>query len=228
MRELTKTRTMKVNPEHPDTTSPKYLDVSEFGLRNRTILEPSSSKPETARDEIEKENITETLAAEERNEIYRDILLNRSDHEIPYLYAFYSLSSILVCVILTAFLTIPPVHNVLDKRGNMSQHWWETLIQTVSYFVACCAYMLLNCSYWTNIGIIRTFKNFGIFFAWTSLISASLFVGVNMYWIYGLQLRYPAPFIGMLLAYVSVNLAFIPLWYTFPKGWRKLKTRCPR
>ena len=69
MRELTKTRTMKVNPDHPHTTSPKYLDVSEFGLRNRTFLEPSSSKPETARDEIEKENQVLKKAEEKLEEL---------------------------------------------------------------------------------------------------------------------------------------------------------------
>lgn len=103
----------------------------------------------------------------------------------------------------------------------MSHYWWESMIQAISYFASCCVYMLLNCSYWTNISLIRTFKNFFVFFGWTALVSSILIVGFNIYWIYGINLRFPAPFMGMLLAYPCINLAFIPLWLTFPKHWRK-------
>ena len=223
LKELNKIHTMKVEPESENVFSTSYSEPSTFGMPDNSHKKKSISDLGTARNEIEKEHFERKLAAEHRNKIYLDILLNRNSHEIPSRFAFYSLSSIFLCIILTGFVTIIPVHDVLDKSRDMSQYWWESMIQAVSYFASCCVYMLLNCSYWTNISLIRTFKNFFIFFGWTALVSSILIVGFNIYWIYGMNLRFPAPFMGMLLAYPCINLAFIPLWLTFPKHWRKEK-----
>ena len=46
---------------------------------------------------------------------------------------------------------------------------------------------------------------------------------VDMSWIYGLQLRFPAPFRGIYVAYVAIYFSFVPLWYRFPSNWRKEK-----
>ena len=42
-----------------------------------------------------------------------------------------------------------------------------------------------------------------------------------MVWIYGLKFRFPAPFHGMIWAFIMIYFAFIPLWYRFPSHWRK-------
>ena len=224
MRELNKIHRIKDEPEPLSKTTATYLNLSEFGVGKTEFIKDSwSEQNETTRMEIEKENDASRLVVNRWNEFYFDILLNRPGYETPNRYAFYSLSSILLSVILTGFLTIIPVHDVLDTSSDMSQYWWETMLQAIPYFASCCAYMLLNCSYWTNITLIRTFKNYWLFFAWTLLISSVLFVGFNMCWIYGMHLRFPSPFMGLCLAYIAVNLAFIPLWLTFPKHWRREK-----
>ena len=139
MRELNKIHTIKVEPDPLTITTAAYSNLSEFGVGKTEFIKDSSSEQnETTRMEIEKENDASRLAANRWNELYFNILLNRPGYETPSRYAFYSLSSILFSVILTGFLTILPVHDVLDKSSDMSHYWWETLLQAIPYFASCC------------------------------------------------------------------------------------------
>ena len=176
-----------------------------------------------AKEEIEAEKITKEMERKERYKIYRDILLNKSKYKIPYCYGFYgAIASIVLSIGLTSIITIIPVHDVMNKNQDMSQYWYEVTIQAVTAFLpACCAYMMLNCSYWMNIGIIKSWKNFFIFYAQCFLFGSTLGVALHMTWIYLLKLRFPAPFFGMFWAYIMIYFAFIPLWYRFPSHWRE-------
>ena len=225
MDELSKIRNVKVAPAIGYIPYPSYPDLPPVGVQDGKLATGGGRKGDmTTRDEIEEEQTARRIAAEERFKIYRDLLLNKSDHDVPYYYIFYSLSSIILSVGLTSIITFIPVHNMLATSGNMNGYCWETLLQATFGFIApCCGYMLLNCSYWTNISFLRTWKNFAWFFGWLTIVTIVLFYGIHLPWMYVLNLRFPAPFMGIILAYMGIYLAFIPLWYTFPKNWRKEK-----
>ena len=118
------------------------------------------TQPINARAEIEAEKVAKELDKKERYEIYRDILLNKSQHKIHYRYGFYgAVSSIVLSVGLISIIAMIPVHDVLNENEDMSQYWYEVAIQAlIGFLPACCGYMLLNCSYWTNIGFIKSWK----------------------------------------------------------------------
>ena len=217
MDDLVKVRNVKVAPAIGYTPYPSYPELPSVGLKEDKYLVKSVQKgAKTTRDEIEEEQMARAIVAEERYKIYRDLLLNQSEHDIPYYYALYGLSSIFLSVALTSIITLIPCHNMMDKSRDMSGYWWEILVQGIFGFIfpfSC--YTVLNCSYWTNISLIRTWKNLAWLFCVMSFLTAVLVM------IYVVQLRYPAPFMGIIMAYFAIFVGFIPLWYIFPKNWRK-------
>ena len=48
-------------------------------------------------------------------------------------------------------------------------------------------------------------------------------LSISTGWSYGLKLPSPAPFYGLVVAYITLIFGFIPLWYLFPSAWRKEK-----
>ena len=118
-------------------------------LTGKDALSKLKASTNNVRSEIEDEAVKRAIIAQDRYKIYRDILLNQSEKNIPYRFAFYSLSCILLSIATTSIILLIPVHNVLEEP----QYWWEIIIQALTGFVpVSCAYTLLNCSYWTNIG----------------------------------------------------------------------------
>ena len=212
-------RQIKVSPVV--TYVPYNPYISEIGINYEENI--PSIKSINAKQEIEAEKMTKEIERKKRYKIYRDILFNESSQQIPYRYGFYgAIASIALSIGLTSILTIIPVHDVMSKSQDMSQYWYEVTIQAVTAFLpACCAYMMLNCSYWMNIGFIKSWKNFFIFYAQCFLVGSILGIATHMTWIYMLKLRFPAPFYGMLWAYIMIYFAFIPLWYKFPSHWRE-------
>ena len=225
MEDLSKIRNVKVAPAIGYTPYPSYPELPPVGLKEDYSISKSVEKGiKTARDEIEEEQKARAIVAEERYKIYKDLLLNQSEHEIPYYYVLYAFSSIILSVVLTSIVTLIPCHNLMDKSKNMSGYWWEVLLQGVFGFILpFCAYTVLNCSYWTNISLIRTWKNFIWFFCCMAVFTALLVITISMIWIYVLGFRFPAPFQGIIMAYMAIYVGFIPLWFVFPKNWRKEK-----
>ena len=56
------------------------------------------------------------------------------------------------------------------------------------------------------------------------LVSGTVWTAIAMLWIHGLNLRYPAPFIGMPGRMSGIFSAFYVLSHSFPKPWYKEKT----
>ena len=212
-------RIIKVSPVISYVPYNPYLNETVTNYANDKEFKRSND----AKEEIKEEKISKEIEKKGRYKVYRDILLNESQQQTPYRYGLYgTIASILLGVGLTSILTIIPVHDVLDKSQDMSRYWYEVTIQAVTGFLpACCAYMMLNCSYWMNIRLIKSWKHFSIFYVQCFAFGATLGITIHLVWIYGLGLRFPAPFFGMVWAYIMIYFAFIPLWYRFPSHWRK-------
>jgi len=225
MEELKKVSKIKVAPVISYIPYHSYQDAPiNSGNNSNNSSRNVDVEERKAREEIQNEKIAKSCDAEKRNKIYSDILLNKSIQQVPYRYVCYGWSGVILSIVLTSIVTVIPVHNLLDDRRDMSNYWWENFIQTITGFMSsCCAYMLLNCSYWTNIDFIRTLKNFSIFYILSGLFGIILGGVITMVWIYILNYRFPPPFYGIIWAYISIYFAFVPLWYRFPRHWRKLK-----
>ena len=118
MDELSKIRNVKVAPAIGYIPYPSYPDLPPVGVQDGKLATGGGRKGNmTTRDEIEEEQTARRIAAEERFKIYRDLLLNKSDHDVPYYYIFYSLSSIILSVGLTSIITFIPVHNMFNCRS---------------------------------------------------------------------------------------------------------------
>ena len=59
------------------------------------------------------------------------------------------------------------------------------------------------------------------------LVSGTVWTAIAMLWIHGLNLRYPAPFIGMPGRMSGIFSAFYVLSHSFPKPWPNDPYRCP-
>ena len=189
-------------------------------LTGKDALSKLKASTNNVRSEIEDEAVKRAIIAQDRYKIYRDILLNQSEKDIPYRFAFYSLSCILLSIATTSIILLIPVHNVLEEP----QYWWEIIIQALTGFVpVSCAYTLLNCSYWTNIGFLKGIKNFLMYYLVVFIFMGVFAVSISMGWSYGLKMPSPAPFYGLVVAYITLIFGFIPLWYLFPPAWRKEK-----
>ena len=84
MEDLSKIRNVKVAPAIGYTPYPSYPELPPVGLKQDYSTSKSVDKGiKTARDEIEEEQKARAIVAEERYKIYKDLLLNQSEHEIP-------------------------------------------------------------------------------------------------------------------------------------------------
>ena len=185
---------------------------------NEPILQGVDPSKLYAINEIEEEKRIKALEDLRRYNIYKHILFSKYDSDWRYHHVLYGLISIVASNLLCGVITVIPMHNLILNP----LYWYETPIQvSVGYFLSYAAYMILNCSYWMNTDEIKTAKKFGTFYVFILLLVWPIVIIGRLVWSDYLELRYPIPFIGMIVVYLVIPISFIGLWYLFPKNWRK-------
>ena len=74
--------------------------------------------------EIAREKITKLFKADQRCQIYKDILLNQPTIEAPYYVALYGFVGIILSCLLTSTILLIPVHNVIEEP----EYWYVGMI----------------------------------------------------------------------------------------------------
>ena len=199
----------------------KVSPALEFGIpKKETPIVTANSEEWDATEEIEQERRLKSLENERRYQGYLDIMLNKHDDDWHYYEALLTLVSIIMSNLLCAIITAIPMHNTILYPF----YWYETSLQaTFGFFSSCAAYMLLNCGYWMNTDKLKTWKTFGLFYLFISVLANFIGVALKLFWTDFLGFPHPLPFYGMLIAYIAIIASFVGLWFAFPRKWRKTR-----
>ena len=200
-------RIVKVSPNLGSGVPPKenpeqVIDASEFDATNM----------------IEDEKRRKAIEDMNRYNVYKDILLRKPDDSWHYHNALYGLTTIVFSTFLCSTITMIPMHNVILEPS----YWYEfILLATFGFFMACAAYMLLNCGYWMNTDQIRKMDKFLKFYIFLCVVSMSVGFVLKLFWSDILGFPHPMPFYGLIMAYIAIFMSCVGLWYSFPNSWRK-------
>ena len=143
--------------------------------------------------------------------------MNKDTTKIAWYVAFYGLAGIVIGFISTSTAILLPAHNIIQHPD----YWWEFLAPGIfGYTTNMTSYVIINCSFWLNSDRVKKLRNWMILFCILTVIIVVSLIIIYYLWTYGLKQNYPMPFQGSLLAYESIAILYILLWFCFPANWR--------
>ena len=167
---------------------------------------------------IELEKLISFTESEIRKEIFNQIVTNTRVEEQPLEYVLYGAGGILFSCLLTCFYTMIPVHNVILNQ----EYWYEFPLQIIlSFLPMAAANVTMQCSYYMNVKIIKTFRHILVVWLVTVILASMYFVFGYIIWSKILHFHYPIPMNGYLVSFVVFPSLLVTLWYQFPWDWRK-------
>ena len=181
------------------------------------LPEIHAGSKDAAANEIENEKEAHRWQAEQRTEVFEDIIYNMSpDYKSPK-YILFSIIGILPALSSKWVYTLIPTHNVIQSP----QYWYELPPQLMFGFLPIWAtYSIFSCSYFMNIKCIRTPRNIITVWSILVLLTAAFFGTLYLVWVYLLKYQFPLPLMGYaFLLYSIMTVAFV-LWFRFPSKWR--------
>ena len=170
-----------------------------------------------ASNAIQNEKEAHRWQAEQRTEVFEDIIYNVSPDYNSLKYILFSIIGILPALSSKWFYTLIPTHNVILNP----QYWYELPPQLMLGFLPIWAtYSIFACSYFMNIKYIKTRRHIITVWAILVVLTAAFFGTLYLVWVYLVKYQYPVPLMGYaFLLYSIISVAFI-LWFRFPKKWR--------
>ena len=148
---------------------------------------------DSVRRAIEIEEERHLIIASDRMEVFRHILRNTTSEYESWKYTFGAFACILLSILSTCAYTIIPTHNVIEDP----RYWYESIIQfCFSYLPVAAGTKLYGFYFYTNIELVKTFRNFAII--WLGLIISSLltFGAMTGVWVYVFNYVNPVPLSG--------------------------------
>ena len=134
----------------------QVYSVEETPKNDHRILIPKT---------IQEQKIFNTLKSDKRLKLLRQILHGTMEEKISIKYVFYVFATILLTYIISCYMTLIPVHNLIENP----QYWWETMLHIPNAQIPMFAgYIIVNCSFWMNTIYVMSLKHFFIF-GWREL-----------------------------------------------------------
>ena len=165
---------------------------------------------------IESEKLDHESKSEHRIQIFKDILSNTSREKSTFKYPLYGLSGILITLVTISPITLIPMHDIF----RCPSYWYETPLQHIGVIMSSVASGILSCSYWMNIGYIKSFRHYFVICTACFLGMVISYTSGYMVWTYVLRYNYPIPLNGSMYWYSGSIVLLITLWFRFPPGWR--------
>ena len=152
-----------------------------------------------------------------RTQVFLDILNNKQSDRISWKYMLYDLVGLIGAILSTSIYTVIPHHNVIVNP----RYWYELLLQVqFNVLPLWSSNIILRCDSWMDIASVKTFKNFFILWLSGSVNISLLFSVYYITWSLFFNYQWPIPFLGILLAYPTIFVLYVTLWFRFPKPWR--------
>ena len=165
---------------------------------------------------IEQEKIVHALKFDKRYEEFRQILDGTNEEELSKKYIFYVFGTILLTYLITCYLTLIPVSNVIETP----QYWCEQMLHTFGLFCPLLAgYIICMCSFLMNIGYIWTLKHYFVLSLAGYVCVIIAFPTLYLTWTYAFNYPWPLPFVGAVVSYLTAITMYVTLWYRFPRQW---------
>ena len=212
----------ETNRSNNDNNRNKINDTSEIVENGVEILNSNVTNEgqEKTQLSLEEEELFSESQSREREEIFRQIILNRNAN-----FSWFECIGFLFGTVIIGFLsTIPtcliPAHNLIQ----FPEFWYEILIHSLLYnliaypFICEFASESLNLTYLVSKGNIAFVGLMGTTTFYTCLL-ATYYI-----WTQILDYQFPIPFLGFFLSTFFIPLNRLLIWFGFPQEWRQNPT----
>ena len=210
-----------------DKIATKQNQVSSLEIENgnevnsRSIARTRWKKPSILLNVVNRMKMTNKLppknAARERSKKLEDILTGTFRGKITLSNSVNGFIGIALSVLFSIIMTLWPQHNVI---GN-AKYWYEyMLVIATCYAPIAAANIVFTSFYCMGLELKSVFKP--LLFVFMSGASISIVISSLLYviWVFAIDFKYPMPFQGYLVGFLTWHGMTISLWFQIPKKWR--------
>ena len=156
-----------------------------------------------------------------RSKKFETIFLNKADDEVSIKSVLYCFLGIALGVLFTAFITTYPQHYAIRN----SAYWYEPMLVIILRWGPIASIHLINVTlFCMGIKWENTVKTCLIAYIVGSITACFLSYILYIFWSVVVELPYPMPFHGYIIAVITWYMMNIVFWFQCPKTWRSDRT----